>query len=49
MGDMAAPEQVMLDVNAMAAGLDFFQLGSWEVIEVNNQPKVQKNGSCSSS
>jgi oligopeptidase B len=30
-GDLAAPEQVMLDVNAMAAGHDFFQVGSWEV------------------
>ncbi len=30
-GDLAAPEQVMLDVNAMAAGQDFFQVGSWEV------------------
>ncbi|HWL61402.1 MAG TPA: S9 family peptidase [Steroidobacteraceae bacterium] len=30
-GDLAAPEQVMLDVNAMAAGQDFFQVGGWEV------------------
>jgi oligopeptidase B len=30
-GDMQAPEQVLLDVNAMAAGLDFFEVGSWEV------------------
>ncbi|MDQ2641058.1 MAG: S9 family peptidase [Pseudomonadota bacterium] len=29
--DLAAPEQVMLDVNAMAAGQDFFQVGGWEV------------------
>jgi oligopeptidase B len=30
-GNLQATEQVMLDVNAMAAGLDFFQVGSWVV------------------
>jgi oligopeptidase B len=28
-GSMLAPEQVLLDVNAMAEGLDFFQVGAW--------------------
>jgi oligopeptidase B len=28
---MGEPEQVMLDVNAMAAGRDFFQVGAWAV------------------
>jgi oligopeptidase B len=30
-GDMQAGEQVMLDVNAMAAGRDFYQIGAWAV------------------
>jgi oligopeptidase B len=30
-GSLQSPEQVMLDVNAMAVGLDFFQVGSWAV------------------
>src|SRR5688572_32616923 len=30
-GTMDAPEQVMFDVNTMAAGKNFFQLGDWEV------------------
>jgi oligopeptidase B len=30
-GTMEAPEEVMLDGNAMAAGLAYFQVGSWEV------------------
>jgi oligopeptidase B len=30
-GNLQAAEQVMLDVNAMAAGLDFFQVGNWVV------------------
>ncbi len=30
-GNMQAPEQVLLDVSAMAAPHDFFQVGSWEV------------------
>jgi oligopeptidase B len=32
-GSMAAPEQVMLDGNAMAAGLSYFQIGDWVVSE----------------
>jgi oligopeptidase B len=28
---MAAPEQVMLDGNALAAGKNFFQIGTWSV------------------
>src|SRR5687767_568233 len=30
-GAMDAPEQIMLDVNQMAAGHDFFQVGDWAV------------------
>jgi oligopeptidase B len=30
-GSMQAEEEVMLDVNAMAAGRDFYQLGTWVV------------------
>jgi oligopeptidase B len=30
-GSLSAPEQVMLDVNQMASGLPFFQLGNWAV------------------
>lgn len=30
-GSMEAPEQILLDQNAMAEGLDFFQVGAWEV------------------
>jgi oligopeptidase B len=30
-GSMQADEEVMLDVNAMAAGRDFYQVGTWEV------------------
>jgi oligopeptidase B len=32
-GTMDAPEQVMFDVNAMAAGKNYFQIGSWEISE----------------
>ncbi len=34
-GSMEAPEQVMLDVNAMAAGKDFFQVGGTAVSQDN--------------
>jgi oligopeptidase B len=30
-GSMSAPEQIMLDGNAMAAGKEFFQIGEWSV------------------
>jgi oligopeptidase B len=30
-GTMEAPEEILLDQNAMAAGKDFFQVGTWEV------------------
>ena len=30
-GTMDAPEEILLDQNAMAAGKDFFQVGTWEV------------------
>ena len=30
-GNMDAPEEVMLDVNQLADGHDFFQIGNWEV------------------
>jgi oligopeptidase B len=30
-GSLAAPEQVLLDVNRLAAGRSFFSLGNWEV------------------
>jgi len=30
-GTMEAPEEILLDQNAMAAGKDFFQVGNWEV------------------
>src|SRR5690606_23249298 len=30
-GSMDAPEQILLDVSAMAAAHDFFQVGTWEV------------------
>ncbi len=30
-GTMDAPEEILLDQNAMAAGKDFFQVGNWEV------------------
>jgi len=30
-GTMEAPEQILLDQNAMAAGKEFFQVGNWEV------------------
>lgn len=29
-GSMDAPEEVLLDVNALAAGKDFYQVGEWE-------------------
>ncbi|KGO98400.1 S9 family peptidase [Novilysobacter defluvii] len=34
-GSMEAPEQVLLDVNAMAAGKDYFNIGDWEVSQDN--------------
>lgn len=34
-GGMEAAEEVMLDVNAMAAGKDFFQIGGWAVSQDN--------------
>jgi len=34
-GDMNAPEQVMLDVNQMAAGKDYFSVGDYEVSQDN--------------
>ncbi|MGH8084495.1 MAG: S9 family peptidase [Lysobacter sp.] len=34
-GDMEAPEQVLLDVNQMAAGKDYFNVGDWEVSQDN--------------
>ncbi|GIX38108.1 MAG: oligopeptidase B [Silanimonas sp.] len=30
-GTMEAPEEILLDQNAMAAGKEFFQVGTWEV------------------
>jgi oligopeptidase B len=35
-GDMEAPEQVLLDVNAMAKGKDYFSVGDFEVSQDNN-------------
>ena len=34
-GAMDAPEQVLLDVNVMAAGKDYFNVGDWEVSQDN--------------
>ncbi|HZX77342.1 S9 family peptidase [Lysobacter sp.] len=34
-GNMDAPEQVLLDVNVMAAGKDYFNIGDWEVSQDN--------------
>lgn len=34
-GHMEAPEQVLLDVNVMAAGKDYFNIGDWEVSQDN--------------
>ena len=34
-GDMQAPEQVLLDVNAMARGKDYFSVGDYEVSQDN--------------
>lgn len=34
-GTMEAPEQVLLDVNVMAAGKDYFNIGDWEVSQDN--------------
>lgn len=34
-GSMEAPEQVLLDVNVMAAGKDYFNIGDWEVSQDN--------------
>ncbi|HEY5612507.1 MAG TPA: S9 family peptidase [Lysobacter sp.] len=34
-GDMDAAEEVLLDVNAMAAGKDYFSVGDWEVSQDN--------------
>ena len=34
-GDMNAAEEVLLDVNAMAAGKDYFSVGEWEVSQDN--------------
>ncbi|BDU15251.1 S9 family peptidase [Lysobacter auxotrophicus] len=34
-GTMDAPEQVLLDVNQMAAGKDYFSVGDWEVSQDN--------------
>jgi len=34
-GNMDAPEQVLLDVNAMAAGKDYFSVGAFEVSQDN--------------
>ena len=34
-GNMEAPEQVLLDVNAMAAGKDYFSVGAFEVSQDN--------------
>ena len=34
-GNMDAPEQVLLDVNVMAAGKDYFNVGDWEVSQDN--------------
>ena len=34
-GSMEAPEQVLLDVNEMAAGKDYFNVGDWEVSQDN--------------
>ncbi|MEG3191742.1 S9 family peptidase [Lysobacter sp. D1-1-M9] len=34
-GDMEAPEQVLLDVNQMAEGRDYFNVGDWEVSQDN--------------
>ena len=30
-GDMDAPEEIMLDVNQLAEGHDFFEIGNWEI------------------
>ncbi|GAB2626645.1 S9 family peptidase [Novilysobacter erysipheiresistens] len=35
-GDMQAPEQVLLDVNQMAAGKDYFNVGDWETSQDNH-------------
>jgi oligopeptidase B len=35
MGSMDAAEQVLLDVNTMAAGKDYFNVGDWEVSQDN--------------
>ena len=35
-GAMDAAEEVLLDVNAMAAGKDYFSVGDWEVSQDNN-------------
>jgi oligopeptidase B len=34
-GSMAAPEQVLLDVNALASGKDYYSVGDWEVSQDN--------------
>ncbi len=34
-GNMEAPEQVLLDVNVMAKGKDYFSVGDWEVSQDN--------------
>ncbi|SJZ92954.1 S9 family peptidase [Novilysobacter spongiicola] len=34
-GSMEAPEQVLLDVNVMAEGKDYFNIGDWEVSQDN--------------
>lgn len=34
-GSMEAPEQVLLDVNVMAKGKDYFNVGDWEVSQDN--------------
>ncbi|UNK48634.1 S9 family peptidase [Lysobacter sp. S4-A87] len=34
-GNMEAPEQVLLDVNVMAQGKDYFSVGDWEVSQDN--------------
>lgn len=35
-GNMEAPEQVLLDVNQMAAGKDYFSVGDWEISQDNH-------------
>ena len=44
-GTMTAPEEVMLDGNAMAQGHEFFEIGSWEVSPDSQAHRVHR-GRC---